>query len=154
MSIVGSIGVVGGGFGFDHLLGRYGVDRRLYTAGANKARLDPFLPERPEDVAFVQALMADIPRPLQGVGAGAAGHPALRRPGGFRRQLLPGRAWAGTRPRRRPDLGRRAGPHPGRRAGAGRGATGRSDGSVWRACPACLLEAAVTIAEERQLTFR
>ncbi|MEJ1977199.1 MAG: S49 family peptidase [Acetobacteraceae bacterium] len=60
MSIVGSIGVVGGGFGFDALIARYGVERRLYTAGENKARLDPFLPERPQDVAFVQALMADI----------------------------------------------------------------------------------------------
>ncbi len=60
MSIVGSIGVVGGGFGFEHLLERYGVERRLYTAGANKARLDPFRPERPEDVAFVHALMTDI----------------------------------------------------------------------------------------------
>ena len=60
MSIVGSIGVVGGGFGFDQLIGRYGVERRLYTAGQNKARLDPFRPERPEDVAFVQALMSGI----------------------------------------------------------------------------------------------
>ncbi len=60
MSIVGSIGVVGGGFGFEQLIARYGVERRLYTAGANKARLDPFRPERPEDVAFVQALMGDI----------------------------------------------------------------------------------------------
>ena len=60
MSIVGSIGVVGGGFGLEQLLARYGVERRLYTAGENKARLDPFRPERPEDVAFVQALMASI----------------------------------------------------------------------------------------------
>ena len=60
MSIVGSIGVVGGGFGFEQLIARYGVERRLYKAGENKARLDPFRPERPEDVTFVQALMADI----------------------------------------------------------------------------------------------
>ena len=60
MSIVGSIGVVGGGFGFEQLIARYGVDRRLYTSGENKARLDPFRPERAEDVAFVQALMTDI----------------------------------------------------------------------------------------------
>ncbi len=60
MSIVGSIGVVGGGFGFDQLIQRYGVERRLYTSGQNKARLDPFRPERPEDVAFVQALMTGI----------------------------------------------------------------------------------------------
>ena len=57
MSIVGSIGVRGGGFGFPDLLARIGVERRLYTAGANKARLDPFSPEKPEDVAFVQELL-------------------------------------------------------------------------------------------------
>jgi len=60
MSVVGSIGVRGGGFGFDRALERLGVQRRLYTAGENKARLDPFSPERPEDVAFAQALMADL----------------------------------------------------------------------------------------------
>jgi signal peptide peptidase SppA len=57
MSIVGSIGVRGGGFGFPDMLARVGVERRLYTAGAHKARLDPFSPENPEDVAFAQALL-------------------------------------------------------------------------------------------------
>ena len=57
MSIVGSIGVRGGGFGFPDMLTRIGVERRLYTAGTNKARLDPFSPEKPEDVAFVQELL-------------------------------------------------------------------------------------------------
>ena len=57
MSIVGSIGVRGGGFGFPDMLARLGIERRLYTAGSNKARLDPFSPEKPEDVAFVQDLM-------------------------------------------------------------------------------------------------
>jgi signal peptide peptidase SppA len=60
MSIVGSIGVRGGGFGFPELLARLGVERRLYTAGSNKGRLDPFLPERPEDVAFTQDLLDDL----------------------------------------------------------------------------------------------
>jgi ClpP class serine protease len=60
MSIVGSIGVRGGGFGFTDLIARIGVERRLYAAGENKARLDPFSPERPEDVAFVQALLDDL----------------------------------------------------------------------------------------------
>jgi signal peptide peptidase SppA len=60
MSVVGSIGVVGGGFGFTEALARLGVQRRLYTAGENKARLDPFSPERPEDVAFVRSLMAEL----------------------------------------------------------------------------------------------
>jgi ClpP class serine protease len=57
MSIVGSIGVRGGGFGFPDMLARFGIERRLYTAGSNKGRLDPFLPEKPEDVAFVQELL-------------------------------------------------------------------------------------------------
>lgn len=57
MSIVGSIGVVGGGFGFPHLLDRLGIERRIYTSGTNKARLDPFSPEKPEDVAFAKDLM-------------------------------------------------------------------------------------------------
>jgi signal peptide peptidase SppA len=60
MSIVGSIGVVGGGFGFPNLLDRLGIERRIYTAGTNKARLDPFSPEKPEDVAFVRDLMAKL----------------------------------------------------------------------------------------------
>jgi signal peptide peptidase SppA len=60
MSVVGSIGVVGGGFGFTGVLARTGIERRLYTAGRNKARLDPFSPERPEDVAFIQKLMDDM----------------------------------------------------------------------------------------------
>jgi ClpP class serine protease len=57
MSIVGSIGVRGGGFGFPDMLARIGVERRLYTAGSNKARLDPFSPEKPEDVEFVHELL-------------------------------------------------------------------------------------------------
>ena len=57
MSIVGSIGVRGGGFGVPALLQRLGVEYRLYTAGANKARFDPFTPERPEDVAFARDML-------------------------------------------------------------------------------------------------
>jgi signal peptide peptidase SppA len=66
MSIVGSIGVVGGGFGLERVIERYGVERRLYTAGANKARLDPFKPERPEDVAFVTGLLSEIHERFKG----------------------------------------------------------------------------------------
>jgi signal peptide peptidase SppA len=59
-SILGSIGVVGGSFGFQELIKRIGVERRLYTAGAHKAMLDPFLPENPDDVARVKALQREI----------------------------------------------------------------------------------------------
>jgi signal peptide peptidase SppA len=59
-SILGSIGVVGGSFGFQELIRKVGVERRLYTAGAHKAMLDPFLPENPDDVARVKALQREI----------------------------------------------------------------------------------------------
>jgi serine protease SohB len=59
-SIVGSIGVVGGSFGFDKLIGKIGVERRLYTSGEHKAMLDPFLPEDPADVARLKSLQRDI----------------------------------------------------------------------------------------------
>lgn len=56
-SLVGSIGVIAGGFGFTDLMDKIGVDRRLYTAGDNKAFLDPFSPEREEDVEFWQSVL-------------------------------------------------------------------------------------------------
>src|SRR3978361_1724233 len=59
-SILGSIGVVVGSFGFVDLIKKVGVERRLYTAGAHKAMLDPFLPENPDDVARVKALQREI----------------------------------------------------------------------------------------------
>ena len=59
-SILGSIGVVGGTFGFQELIRKIGIERRLYTAGVNKAMLDPFLPENPDDVARIKALQREI----------------------------------------------------------------------------------------------
>src|ERR1700724_3932723 len=59
-SILGSIGVVGGSFGFQGLIQKIGVERRLYTAGAHKAMLDPFLPEDPDDVSRLKAPQREI----------------------------------------------------------------------------------------------
>jgi serine protease SohB len=59
-SIVGSIGVVGGSFGFAKLMDKLGVERRLYTSGEHKAMLDPFLPEEPGDVKRIKAIQKDI----------------------------------------------------------------------------------------------
>ena len=59
-SIVGSIGVVSQSFGLEGLLERIGVERRLYTAGEAKSRLDPFLPEKPEDVAWLRGLQDQL----------------------------------------------------------------------------------------------
>jgi signal peptide peptidase SppA len=59
-SLVGSIGVISHGFGLDGLIERFGVQRRLYTAGASKSRLDPFLPEKQEDVAWLRDLQDQL----------------------------------------------------------------------------------------------
>jgi serine protease SohB len=59
-SIVGSIGVVGGSFGFDKLFEKIGIERRLYTSGDHKAMLDPFLPENPGDVERLKKLQREI----------------------------------------------------------------------------------------------
>ena len=59
-SIVGSIGVVGGSFGFAKLMNKLGVERRLYTSGEHKAMLDPFLPEDAGDVKRLKAIQKDI----------------------------------------------------------------------------------------------
>lgn len=56
-SLVGSIGVVAGGFGFTGIMEKIGVDRRLYTAGENKAFLDPFSPEEEEEVQFWESVL-------------------------------------------------------------------------------------------------
>ncbi|ULK96150.1 S49 family peptidase [Bradyrhizobium sp. I71] len=61
-SILGSIGVVGGSFGFQEAIRRLGIERRLYTAGEHKAMLDPFLPENPDDVAKLKAIQREIHR--------------------------------------------------------------------------------------------
>lgn len=59
-SIVGSIGVVSAGFGFVEALGKLGVERRVHTAGANKSILDPFSPEKAEDIERLKSLQTDI----------------------------------------------------------------------------------------------
>lgn len=56
-SLVGSIGVISSGFGFTQLMDKLGVSRRLYTAGAHKAFLDPFSPQKPEEVKFWQNVL-------------------------------------------------------------------------------------------------
>ncbi len=59
-SIVGSIGVITATFGLNEMIAKIGVQRRVYTAGENKDTLDPFLPEKPEDVERIKALQCDV----------------------------------------------------------------------------------------------
>lgn len=59
-SITGSIGVIMKGFGFVDLIKKVGVERRVYAVGQNKDRLDPFLPQNPEDLKKIQTVMNDV----------------------------------------------------------------------------------------------
>jgi ClpP class serine protease len=95
-SLVGSIGVVSQSFGLAGLLERVGVERRLYTAGSNKSRLDPFLPEKPEDVAWLtdmqgqlHELFKDWVRSRRGAKLGAAEAAAT--------ELFTGEVWTGAK---------------------------------------------------------
>jgi signal peptide peptidase SppA len=90
-SILGSIGVVGGSFGFQELIKKVGVERRLYTAGAHKAMLDPFLPENPDDVARVKALQREIHAIFISLVKGSRG----ARLKGAEDVLFTGEYWAG-----------------------------------------------------------
>jgi signal peptide peptidase SppA len=59
-SIVGSIGVVSAGFGFQQMIEKLGIERRVHTAGERKAMLDPFRPEDPRDAAHLEALQKEV----------------------------------------------------------------------------------------------
>lgn len=59
-SVVGSIGVISSGFGFDELIEKHDVKRRIYTSGRDKSFMDPFKPEKADDVARLKALQEEM----------------------------------------------------------------------------------------------
>lgn len=59
-SVVGSIGVISASFGFVEAIAKLGIERRVHTAGENKSILDPFKPEKPEDVERLLSLQSDV----------------------------------------------------------------------------------------------
>jgi len=92
-SIVGSIGVIFSGFGFTGTMEKLGVERRVHTAGKNKATLDPFSPEKPEDVERIKQMELDIHQVfIDWVKAHRVGK--LKAPDD---QLFTGEFWSGVR---------------------------------------------------------
>jgi signal peptide peptidase SppA len=92
-SIVGSVGVIFAGFGFVEALRKLGVERRVHTAGRNKSTLDPFLPEKEEDIERIKGLELDVHRTfIDWVKARRSGR--LRAPDD---DLFTGEFWSGTR---------------------------------------------------------
>jgi ClpP class serine protease len=59
-SIVGSLGVVSAGFGLEDFIQKYGIKRRVYTAGKKKVSLDMFSEEKEEDIARLKDLLAKV----------------------------------------------------------------------------------------------
>src|ERR1700727_1735960 len=90
-SILGSIGVVGGSFGFQELIKKIGVERRLYAAGAHKGMPAPFLPAKPTDLARVKALQREIHAIFIALVKGSRGD----RLKGADNVLFSGEYWAG-----------------------------------------------------------
>ncbi|MDW5314203.1 S49 family peptidase [Rhizobium sp. PL01] len=91
-SIVGSIGVVSGGFGFPELLKKIGVERRVYTAGSNKVMLDPFQPEKERDIEFLKGLQLEIHDIFIGMVKARRGHLLADTP-----DIFSGLFWTGKR---------------------------------------------------------
>jgi serine protease SohB len=94
-SLVGSIGVVGGTFGFDKLIEKIGIERRLYTSGDRKVLLDPFQPVQPEDLQRINALQKDIHENFIALVKERRG--AMLQ--GPEKTLFSGEFWTGTRAR-------------------------------------------------------
>ncbi|HLL27963.1 MAG TPA: S49 family peptidase [Xanthobacteraceae bacterium] len=90
-SIVGSIGVVSASFGFDKAIKKLGIDRRVYTAGEHKVSLDPFQPEKPEDVKRLKALQKDIHAMFTGLVKKSRG----KKLKGPEKTLFSGEFWVG-----------------------------------------------------------
>lgn len=96
-SVLGSIGVISAGFGFQDLIARWGIERRVHTAGRSKSTLDPFRPERPEDVERLHSVLEPIHQAFKD-------HVSARRGNRLAadRDLFTGEFWAG---RQAVDLG-------------------------------------------------
>jgi serine protease SohB len=92
-SIVGSIGVIGGTFGFDKLIEKLGIERRIYTSGEHKGTLDPFLPENPDDVARLKKLQREIHDSFIALVKSRRGGKLA----GPENDLFSGEYWTGTR---------------------------------------------------------
>jgi signal peptide peptidase SppA len=92
-SIIGSIGVIFAGFGFEKAIEKLGIERRVYTAGVNKDTLDPFRPARPEDIERIKSLQSDV----HDVFIGVVKERRAGRLSGIDSELFSGAFWSGPK---------------------------------------------------------
>ena len=90
-SVIGSIGVISAGFGFVDAIAKLGVERRVHAAGDSKSMLDPFQPEKPEDVAHLKGLQADVHQSFKDLVRKRRG----RKLSGSDAELFSGAFWSG-----------------------------------------------------------
>lgn len=90
-SVIGSIGVISAGFGFVDAIAKLGVERRVHAAGDSKSMLDPFQPEKPEDVAHLKGLQADVHQSFKELVRKRRG----RKLAGAEAELFSGAFWSG-----------------------------------------------------------
>ena len=93
-SIVGSIGVIYSSFGFKDLIGKIGVQRRVYTAGKNKSTLDPFMEEKQEDIERLKSIQLDLHKDFIEVVENSRGT-KLKKDTGI--ELFSGEFWSGRK---------------------------------------------------------
>lgn len=91
-TLTGSIGVIMSGFGFVDTLNKLGMTRRLYTAGDNKDRLDPFQPVKPEDVDKIKNMLNEVHQDFINYVVQGRGD----RLHGDRKELFSGDFWTGS----------------------------------------------------------
>lgn len=91
-SLVGSIGVRTDSFGFVGAMEKLGIERRLYTAGENKALLDPFIPEKKEDIAYLKSILGEIHAQFISAVKAGRGERLQEDPG-----LFSGLVWTGAK---------------------------------------------------------
>ena len=90
-SVVGSIGVISTGFGLDQLINKHGIERRVHTAGNSKSMLDPFQPQKDEDIKRLKKLLEDVHQNFKD-------HISSRRGSKLAdRDLFTGEIWVGQR---------------------------------------------------------
>ena len=92
-SIIGSIGVISSGFGFNKAIEKLGIERRIYTAGRSKSILDPFLPEKAEDVER----LADLQRDAHDVFISVVKERRAEKLKGADTELFSGAFWSGRK---------------------------------------------------------
>ncbi|MBR9652093.1 S49 family peptidase [Thalassovita aquimarina] len=91
-SIVGSIGVISAGFGAHDFISRHGIERRVYTSVKSKSMLDPFQPEKPEDVARLKEILGDMHTVFEAYVRDRRGDKLQNDP-----DLFSGRVWMGQK---------------------------------------------------------